>query len=68
MDLSSFSWLNDVLGTMLFTTAKLNADDKPIILTSTSKQEGQIVKIEIRLVGEVQPTDFHYMQFFNIVL
>ena len=53
---------------MLFTTAKLNADDKPIMLTSTSKQEGTIVKIEIRLVGEVQPTDFHYMQFFNIVL
>jgi len=55
-------------GTMLFTTAKLNADDKPIMLTSTSKKEGTIVKIEIRLVGEVQPTDFHYMQFFNIVL
>merc|ERR1711942_47269 len=26
------------------------------------------IRITIKLVGEVQPTDYHYMQFFNIVL
>ena len=27
-----------------------------------------MVEIIIKLVAEVQPTDYHYMQFFNIVL
>ena len=27
-----------------------------------------VITITIKLVNEVQPTDSHYMQFFNIVL
>ena len=55
-------------GTVLFTTTRLDPDDKPMILTSTRDHDNTTVAITIKLVGEVQPTDYHYMQFFNIVL
>ena len=54
-------------GTMMFTTARLTQDDKPMILTS-QRNDGVAVEVIIKLVGEIQPTDYHYMQFFNIVL
>ena len=54
-------------GTMLFCTTRLNTDDQPIVLTSQMR-EGTTVVITIKLVGEVIPTDYHYVQFFNIVL
>jgi len=54
-------------GTMMFTTARLTQDDKPLKLAS-SRNDGVAVEITIKLVGEIQPTDYHYMQFFNIVL
>ena len=54
-------------GTIMFTTTRLSQDDKLLVLTSQMK-EGRNVQITIRLVGEVQPTDYHYMQFFNIML
>merc|ERR1719228_1263316 len=38
-----------------------------MILTSEMR-EGTKVEITIKEVGEIQPTDYHYMQFFNIVL
>ena len=44
------------------------ADDKPLILVSERSTDQTKVEIKLRLVGEVQPTDYHYMQFFNIVL
>merc|ERR1712179_805275 len=55
-------------GTIMFTTSRLNPDDAPILLTSTRESDKANVRITIKLVGEVQPTDYHYMQFFNIVL
>ena len=54
-------------GTMMFTTTRLTQDDKPKVLT-TPRNDGQTVEVTIKLVGEIQPTDYHYMQFFNIVL
>ena len=54
-------------GTMMFTTTRLMQDDKPKVLT-TPRNDGQTVEVTIKLVGEIQPTDYHYMQFFNIVL
>ena len=54
-------------GTMMFTTARLTQDDKPMNLTS-QRNDGVAVEVTIKLVGEIQPTDYHYMQFFNIVL
>jgi len=54
-------------GTMMFTTARLTQDDKPMKLT-TPRNDGVAVEVTIKLVGEIQPTDYHYMQFFNIVL
>ena len=55
-------------GTMLFSTTRLSPDDKPLILVSERSTDQTKVEIKVRLVGEVQPTDYHYMQFFNIVL
>ena len=54
-------------GTMLFSTARLSADDKPIILNSQRLDNSSVV-ITVKLVGEVMPTDYHYIQFFNVVL
>ena len=54
-------------GTMLFSTTRLNQDDQPIVLQS-QRNDGVMVIITVKLVGEVTPTDYHYMQFFNIVL
>ena len=39
-----------------------------MVLQSRRESDGAKVEIKVRLVGEVQPTDNHYMQFFNIVL
>ena len=55
-------------GTMMFTTTRLTQDDKPMVLMSKRTTDNSEVQITVRLVSEVQPTDFHYMQFFNIVL
>ena len=32
------------------------------------ESDGVVITITIKYVHEVQPTDSHYMQFFNIVL
>ena len=52
-------------GTLMFVVDRLDSD--PTVLNTTTR-EGQVVKITLRLVEELKPTDFHYMQFFNIVL
>ena len=39
-----------------------------MVLLSPRESDGAEVEIKVRLVGEVQPTDHHYMQFFNIIL
>ena len=55
-------------GTMIFATKRFTDDDRPLVLFSRREPDGFDVEIKVRLVGEVQPTDYHYMQFFNIVL
>ena len=30
--------------------------------------EGEAIELSLRLVEELQPTDYHYLQFFNLVL
>jgi len=55
-------------GTIMFTTTRLSADDKPLVLVSKRNTDDTEVTVTVRLVSEVQPTDFHYTHFFNIVL
>merc|ERR1719342_31113 len=56
-------------GTLLFTDTRLAPTDDvtPVIWTS-QRNDGTIVTLSIRLVEELQPSDYHYMQFFNLVL
>ena len=35
---------------------------------SLFQNSGQMITVRIRLVGEVMPTDFHFVQFLNILL
>ena len=51
-------------GTLYFTDTKLAQD--PLVLLSTLR-DGPVT-VTMRLVEEMLPTDYHYMQFFNIVL
>ena len=51
-------------GTLYFTDTKLAQD--PLVLLSTLRDG--TVTVTMRLVEEMLPTDYHYMQFFNIVL
>ena len=51
----------------MFSTTSLNQDDQPIVLQS-QRNDGVMVIIRVKLVGEVTPTDYYYVQFFNIVL
>lgn len=55
-------------GTQLFTTTKMSPDDSNIVLTTVSDKDQTEYTINIKLVGEIQPTDYSYIQFFNIVL
>lgn len=55
-------------GSLLFTTSHLSSDDSNLVLTSVRDTDQSKVTITIKLVGEIQPTDAHYIQFFNIVL
>jgi aubergine-like protein len=54
-------------GTLLFTDTRLAPD--PMVLKSTRNDAAAtVVMITIRLVEELRPSDYHYIQFFNIVL
>ena len=52
-------------GTIMFSTTRLSPDDKPMVLTSKRESDGTMVEIIIKLVAEVQLTDYHYMHFFQ---
>ena len=56
-------------GTLLFTDTRLSPTDDvtPVIWTS-QRTDGTIVTISLRHVEELMPTDYHYLQFFNLVL
>jgi len=53
-------------GTMLVTPQTYPKD--PFDLTTKHPNSGQMITVRIRLVGEVMPTDFHFVQFLNILL
>ena len=55
-------------GMRLNTTKKLTADNATVELTSTRREDGSNVSIVIKYVGEIRPTDYAYVQFFNLVL
>ena len=55
-------------GSALFTTTRLGPEEKPFIINAKRDSDGVVVVISMKLVREVQPTDYAYMQFFNIVL
>ena len=50
-------------GRLLFTTSSLTSDG-----SAQDEQTKKDTRISIKLVGKIQPTDYHYVQFFNIVL
>ena len=54
-------------GTMLFTDTRLapNDDVTPVTWTSTSR-DGTVYTLTLKMVEELQPTDYHYLQFFNL--
>ena len=52
--------------TILLTTTRLIPNAKPTVLTSKKETDGTNVEIIIKLVAKVQPTDYHYMQFFIV--
>jgi len=55
-------------GMRLNTGKKLTADDATVQLTSTLRENGSSVSIVIKYVGEIRPSDYAYVQFFNLVL
>ena len=54
-------------GTVMFSSTPVGMGSQPVQLTA-SKKGGGAVLISIRLVEELQHSDFHYIQFFNILL
>ena len=57
-------------GFLLNTSKKLAADSSTgtVQLTSTRREDGSNVSIVIKFVNHIRPTDYAYVQFFNIVL
>ena len=54
-------------GSMLFSINNYCPNGNPLMLTSAGS-DSKPVNITIKVVGEVYPTSFHYIQFFNIIL
>ena len=56
-------------GTLMFTDTRLAPDDdvKPVTWIS-QRNDGTPVTLTIKHVEELCPTDYHYIQFFNLIL
>ncbi|KAJ8670821.1 hypothetical protein QAD02_002080, partial [Eretmocerus hayati] len=52
-------------GTVLYTIARL---PQPLELNSIRQEDKQPMNIKIRLVGDLAQGDYHYVQFFNILM
>jgi len=52
-------------GMHLFSDVKISPDPKVL---ETQTRSGSQVQLTIRLVEELQPTDYHFVAFFNIVM
>merc|ERR1719348_863584 len=56
-------------GTLLFTDTRISpTDDVTPVIWISQTNEGEAIELSLRLVEELQPTDYHYLQFFNLVL
>ena len=55
-------------GRILNSVRKLSADDSPVHLNSTKREDGSNVSMVIKYVGQIRPSDYAYVQFFNLVL
>ena len=56
-------------GSILFSTTRLTpSKNDALVLHAVHKTDNCPVEVTFREVGEVQPTEHHYLQFFNIVL
>ncbi|XP_045768793.1 piwi-like protein Siwi [Maniola jurtina] len=53
-------------GTVLYTVKKLHPD--PLELYSDRKNDGERMRILIKLTCQVSPGDYHYLQVFNILI
>lgn len=52
-------------GSMMFTSHRLSPD--PMEHFSKRDSDNQEIRITIKLVGDLHPGDYHYLQFFNIL-
>ena len=56
-------------GSILFSATPLTANKKDLLVLQTVRNNDNTpVEVTLREVGEVLPTEHHYLQFFNIVL
>ena len=55
-------------GTRLNSIHRLSSDNSAVQLSSTRKEDGSDVHLVIKYVGKINPSDYAYVQFFNIVL
>ena len=56
-------------GTLLYTTTRLTSSSKEtVVLNTKRKSDDQMIEITIKEVGEIDPSDSQYLQFFNMVL
>lgn len=52
-------------GTVLYTTTRIQPDPLEVFVQTAT---GENIRITIRLVGDVEWTDYHYIQLFNIII
>ncbi|KAK7794255.1 hypothetical protein R5R35_014662 [Gryllus longicercus] len=55
-------------GTVLFTSRLLSEDRAQVIELSSKRADDVNIRITIRLVGDLALGDYHYLQFFNILM
>ena len=55
-------------GMRLNSIKKLTDDNSTVQLTSTRREDGSNVSIVLKYVGQILPSDYAYVQFFNLVL
>ncbi|CAG9785688.1 unnamed protein product [Diatraea saccharalis] len=53
-------------GTVLYTVKRLHPD--PMELYSERKTDGERMRLIVKLVHDVSPGDYHYIQIFNIII
>ena len=54
-------------GMHVFTDQKISPDPKVLMAQRSAAGGGGQVRVDLRMVEELVPTDYHFLQFFNIV-